>query len=240
VQKQLLGNHTKREDEIATRPLDFDEVPIFNTTAGYGNFILPGVLVLIIQQAMLLGVGMIAGTRREERLANPYPTSLHGWHSWLTATQALAGQSTAYLLIFSVMLAWVSLAVPHIFGFVSMVHAWDLLLFFTPYLLACVFFATTFSALVRYRESVMLVVVFMSVPLLFMSGVSWPQSNIPGVWQGVSCLFPSTFCIRGFVRMSSMGALLGDVQTEYHSMWLQVAVYGVFALIITKLRTRMT
>lgn len=240
VQKQLLGNHTKREDEIATRPLDFDEVPIFNTTAGYGNFILPGVLVLIIQQAMLLGVGMIAGTRREERLANPYPTSLHGWHSWLTAIQTLAGQSTAYLLIFSVMLAWVSLAVPHIFGFVSMVHAWDLLLFFTPYLLACVFFATTFSALVRYRESVMLIVVFMSVPLLFMSGVSWPQSNIPGVWQGVSCLFPSTFCIRGFVRMSSMGALLGDVQSEYHSMWLQVAVYGVFALIITKLRTRMT
>ena len=182
VQKQLLGNHTKREDEIATRPLDFDEVPIFNTTAGYGNFILPGVLVLIIQQAMLLGVGMIAGTRREERLANPYPTSLHGWHSWLTAIQTLAGQSTAYLLIFSVMLAWVSLAVPHIFGFVSMVHAWDLLLFFTPYLLACVFFAITFSALVRYRESVMLIVVFMSVPLLFMSGVSWPQSNIPGVW----------------------------------------------------------
>lgn len=240
VQKQLLGNHTKREDEIATRPLDFDEVPIFNTTAGYGNFILPGVLVLIIQQAMLLGVGMIAGTRREERLANPYPTSLHGWHSWLTAIQTLAGQSTTYLLIFSVMLAWVSLAVPHIFGFVSMVHAWDLLLFFTPYLLACVFFAITFSALVRYRESVMLIVVFMSVPLLFMSGVSWPQSNIPGVWQGVSCLFPSTFCIRGFVCMSSMGALLGDVQSEYHSMWLQVAVYGVFALIITKLRTRMT
>ena len=63
LQKELLGNHTKREDEIATKPLEFDEVPIFNITGGYGNFIIPAVVTLIIQQAMLLGVGMIAGTR---------------------------------------------------------------------------------------------------------------------------------------------------------------------------------
>ena len=238
VQKKMLGNHTKRDDEIATRPLDFDEVPLFNTTGGYGNFVLPGVLVLIIQQALLLGVGMINGTRREERLRNPYPTSLKGWHSWGEAISTLLGQTTAYLMVFSVMLAWITLVVPRIFGFVSMVHGLDLLLFFTPYLLACVFFAVCFSSLVRYRESVMLVVVFTSLPMLFMSGISWPQSSIPGVWQGVSCLFPCTFAIRGFIRMSSMGALLGDVATEYYAMWVLVAIYGSLALIITKLRTR--
>ena len=234
----MLNNSTKRENDIATKPLDFDEVPIFNTTAGYGNFILPGVLVLIIQQAMLLGIGMIAGTRREERLANPYPTSLKGWNSWKNAISTLLGQSTAYLLIFSVMLAWVALVIPKIFGFVSMVHGLDLLIFFTPYLLSCVFFAICFSSLVRYRESVMLAVVFMSLPLLFLSGVSWPQSSIPGFWQGISCLFPSTFCIRGFIRMSSMGALLGDVMSEYHALWILTVIYGCLALVITKLRTR--
>jgi len=140
-------------------------------------------------------------------------------------------------MIFSVMLAWITLVVPKIFGFVSMVHGIDLLLFFTPYLLACVFFSITVSSMITYRESVMLVVVFTSVPLLFMSGVSWPQSSIPGVWQGVSCLFPSTFSIRGFIRMSSMGALLGDVIKEYYALWILTAVYGVTALIVTKLRT---
>ncbi len=237
IQTQLLSNNTKREDEIATRPLDFYEVPIFNTTGGYGNFILPGVLVLIIQQAMLLGVGMTAGTRREERLKRHHKMTLRGRQSWKTAAKMFAGQSIAYLMIFSVMLAWITLVVPKIFGFVSMVHGIDLLLFFTPYLLACVFFSITVSSMITYRESVMLVVVFTSVPLLFMSGVSWPQSSIPGVWQGVSCLFPSTFCIRGFIRMSSMGALLGDVIKEYYSLWILTAVYGVTALIVTKLRT---
>ena len=85
------------------------------------------------------------------------------------------------------------------------------------------------SAVMRYRENVMLLVVFSSVILLFMSGVSWPQSNIPAFWQGVSWLFPSTFGIRGFVRMNTMGATLTDVSTEYRALWIQTVVYFVLA-----------
>lgn len=59
------GNWTEREDEITAKPLDFDEVQIFNATGGYGNFIIPGVLMLIIQQTLLLGVGLSVGTARE-------------------------------------------------------------------------------------------------------------------------------------------------------------------------------
>jgi ABC-2 type transport system permease protein len=83
----------------------------------------------------------------------------------------------------------------------------------------------------------MLVVVYTSLPLLFLSGISWPQSSIPGWWQGVAYMFPSTFGIRGFVRMSSMGALLGDVTPEYHMLWILTLIYGCIALIVTKLRT---
>ena len=64
---QIAGSNsfTARDEEIATRPLDFDEVPIFNATGGYGNAILPGVLMLILQQSLLLGIGLAAGTARE-------------------------------------------------------------------------------------------------------------------------------------------------------------------------------
>ena len=120
-------------------------------------------------------------------------------------------------------------AVPYMFNFISLVSWKSLMLFILPYLLACIFFSMTISALMRYRENVMLLVVFSSVPLLFMSGVSWPQSNIPSFWQGVSWLFPSTFGIRGFVRMNSMGATLEDISTEYHALWIQAVVYFVLA-----------
>lgn len=237
IQRQLLGNKTAREDEISTQPLAFDEVPIFNTTGGYGNFILPGVLILIIQQAILLGVGMIAGTEREKLFSNY--AAVEGRSRLMKALEIFCGKSMAYTLLFSVMLAWITLGVPHIFGFVSLVHAKDLFLFLTPYLLACVFFAITFSELVRYRESVMLIVVFTSVPLLFMSGVSWPQVEIPGVWQGVSTIFPSTFGIRGFLRMSSMGALLPDVANEFKALWTQVIIYAATAVFVVWRRVKM-
>ena len=48
IQITQAGGFTDRDDEITTEPLAFDEVPIFNTTMGYGNAILPAVLVLIL------------------------------------------------------------------------------------------------------------------------------------------------------------------------------------------------
>lgn len=229
IQKQLLGKYTKREEEIGTKPLDFDDVPIFNVTGGYGNFILPAVLVLIIQQALALGVGMLAGTEREKHFAN---------YKGKNPAVVLAGKTLSVGSIFAVMLAWITLVVPHIFGFVSMVHGWDLLQFLTPYLLACIFFAICISELVRYRESVILVVVFSSIILLFLSGVSWPMSAVPQFWEGVAAIFPSTNAIRGFVRMSSMGALLPDVAPEYHRLWIQTVVYALLALLVVWRRTK--
>ena len=212
-------------------PLYFEEVPIFNTTGGYGNFIIPGVLVLIIQQALLLGVGMIAGTRREKRYYKKIPDQ-----EWKIA--GMLGHSFAYLMIFSIMLTWITLVVPRIFGFVSLVHGSTLFHFLVPYLLACVFFAITVSSFVRYRESVMLIVVFTSLPMLFLSGVSWPLSSISGFWQGVSYAFPSTFGIRGFIRMSSMGAELADVEHEYFGLWIQTIVYFLLSCTIYQVRGR--
>ena len=237
IQRHRLGNTTVREDEISTSPLTFDEVPMFNTTAGYGNFILPAVLVLIIQQALLLGVGMINGTDRENRFSR-YRRGKSDGSSLSFAITLLVAKTIAYMLIFSVMLAWITIVVPHIFGFVSMVHGWDLFRFMMPYLLSCIFLSITASALIRYRESVMLVVVFSSLILLFMSGVTWPMSSISGVWQGISQIFPSTFGIRGFVRMNSMGARLPEVAAEYHALWVQTVVYAFAALYVLWRRVR--
>lgn len=226
IQIELTGNATAREDELTTRPLDFDEVPMFNNTAGYGNFIIPGVLILIIQQTLLLGVGMAAGTARER---NNYGFLVPANKHYRGVMRIVWGKALAYFMIYIVMGTYLLCAVPYMFNFISLVSWKSLMPFILPYLLACIFFSMTISVLMRYRENVMLLVVFSSVPLLFMSGVSWPQSNIPSFWQGVSWLFPSTFGIRGFVRMNSMGATLEDISTEYHALWIQTVVYFVLA-----------
>jgi len=219
IQTAVSGAYTNREEQIASKPLDFEEVPIFNTTSGYGNFVLPGVLVLIIQQALLLSVGLLSGTQREKH----FPMVKH-------VIDAYFGKGLAFCIIFSVMLAYCTLVVPRMFGFVMMVHFIDWLIFMTPYLIACVAFAVVGSEMIPFREAVMLTAVCTSVPFLFLSGISWPQSGIPGFWQTVANYLPSTFAIRGFIRMSSMGARIGDVLPEFRALSILAVLYCLAAL----------
>ena len=211
-----------REEQIQARPLDFQDVPIFNPQGGYGTFVIPAVLMLIFQQTLVLGIGLGAGTAREN---SPYGDLIPVHPAYSGIYRIVWGKALCYIMVYAVMGAYLTMVVPRIFSFVAMVKGLDLLLLMIPYLLACVFFGMTVSCLVRYRENVMLLMVFISLPLLFLTGISWPQSSIPGVWQGVSWLFPSTFGARAFVRMNTMGASLNDVLPELRYLWIQAAVY---------------
>ncbi len=222
IQLSRLNTFTERDEEINTQPLAVEEVPIFNPTGGYGTAILPGVLILILQQTLLLGIGLSAGTARENnRYKDLVPVSRH----YNGIFRIVLGKALCYFMIYAVMAAYDTLCIPLFFGFTQLVHATDLIGLLLPYLLACIFFGMMLSCLVRYRENVMMLVVFTSIPMLFMSGISWPQTAIPGYWQGISWLIPSTFGIRGFLRISSMGGTLQDIRQEYMALWIQAAVY---------------
>ena len=229
IQTKLSSPYTKRDAEISVRPLAFDDVPIFNPMGGYGNFILPAVLILILQQTLVLGIGLSAGTARENnRYHDLIPIDRH----YQGIFRIIGGKFMCYFMIYAVMGAYLTMAVPRFFSFVSLIHWQDLMVFLFPYILACIFFGMIVSCIVRYRENVMLLMVFVSVPLLFLSGVSWPQSNIPPFWQGVSWLFPSTFGVRAFVRMNTMGGTLSDVMFEYRIIWLQALLYFIITCVV--------
>ena len=222
IQIAQSGGYTDRDDELTVKPLEVDEIAIFNATGGYGNALIPAVLLLILQQTLLLGIGLSAGTARENnRYRDLVPISRHYGGIY----RIVLGKSLCYLMIYAVMGAYITCIVPRLFGYTTMATPGPLFALMVPFLLSCSFFDMAMSCMVRYRENVMLLVVFTSIPLLFMTGISWPQSNIPGIWQGVSLLFPSTFGVRAFLKISSMGATLGDIQQEYQALWLQTLIY---------------
>jgi len=230
IQTKLGGHYTAREEVIAARPLDYADVPIFNPQGGYGSFVLPAVLMLILQQTLALGIGLSAGTSRDENIGRcliPFRDP-----HYRATLPIVFGKAVCYLMIYGVMGTWLVAAVPRLFHFPQLAEWTTLLALMIPYTLACIFFGMVVSCMVKYRENVMLLMVFVSVPLLFLTGVSWPQSNIPGMWQGVSWLFPSTFGCRAFIRLNSMGASLGDVLNELRILWIQVGCYFLITLCV--------
>ena len=229
IKLKLAHNYTSREEAISAQPLAFADVPLFNPAGGYGSFVLPAVLILILQQTLVLGIGLSAGTTRERsRYGWLIPVNRH-YHGLM---RIVWGKSLCYFMIYAVMATWLTIAVPRIFNFPHLAPWWDIAILMFPYTLASIFFGISVSCMVKYRENVMLLMVFISVPLLFMSGVSWPQSNIPAFWQGVSWVFPSTFAVRAFVRVNSMGASLNDVMTEYRMLWVHTFVYFCVACMV--------
>lgn len=229
IKIQRSGNTTSRQDEVSSAPLTYESVTLFNPQGGYAGFLIPAVLILIIQQTLLLGVGLSAGTARENnRFRDLVPLS----RQYQGTLRIVMGKSFAYLMIYAVVSAYILCVIPHWFHLVQIAQPLTLFMFILPYVLACIFFAMTCSIFIHHREACMMIYVFTSVPLLFLSGVSWPSSAIPTFWKIFSYIFPSTWGIKGFISINTMGAELKDVEPAYIALWVQTVFYFLTTCIV--------
>ena len=222
IKMERAGNTTARQDEITAYPIEYEDVAIFNPTNGFAAFLIPAVLILIIQQTLLLGIGLSAGTAREHnQFKDLVPINRH----YNGTLRIVMGNGLSYFMVYSLVAVYILCVVPRLFSLNQIAIPGVLTLFTLPYLTACIFFAMTASIAIRNRETCMLLFVFTSVPLLFLSGISWPGSAMPSFWRYFSYLFPSTFGINGYVRINSMGATLNEVAFEYRALWMQTGIY---------------
>lgn len=218
---------TDRQEQIATQPIGYDYVSLYNPQSGFAAFLMPPVLMLILQQTLMLGIGMTGGGVRERfgQIAVPpgkiYKNPLH----------IVAGRTLFYFVLYLLLAMYMYVVVTRLFTLPQLGHWATYLAFMVPFLLASIFMAITYSAFVYRREDCILLFVFMSVPLLFISGISWPGAAVPDFWRWVGYLFPSTFATNGYVRINTMGASLHDVSREFIAMWIQAGVYFLCSVV---------
>lgn len=225
---------TKRQEAIATQPVNYDYVALYNPQSGFASFLMPAVLMLIIQQTMMLGIGMVGGGIRERYNGRALPPM----RTFSNPLNIACGKTIVYFVIYIVIAAYMFTVVNYLFGLPSRGRFMTYLAFIVPYILASIFMGITFSSFIYRREDCIVMFVFMSVPLLFISGISWPGAAIPRFWQWVGMLFPSTYAINGYVRINSMGASLGQVAPEFTALWIQTGVYLLLSLLFFTIAIR--
>lgn len=229
IQVEHLPYASRIQQEITASPVNIKEVKLYNPQSGFASFIIPAVLILVIQQSLLLGVGTIAGTARDRNFQHGMiPHSKYYKKAW----NIVLGKTCVYLPIYFVMGFWVFWVVPRIFSLTQIGSKVNLMLFLFPFLLACVFFAITLSFISKEREQPFLLFVFTSVPLMFISGISWPKEGIADYWIVFSKIFPSTYGIDGFVKINNMGATLREVLPEYLILWGLAILYFALACLL--------
>ena len=219
-----------REAEIAATPFTYKDVILYNEGMGYGSFLIPALLILVIHQTLFFGVGMITGTAREEdtfyQLIPP--------NSGRSVFHVVVGKALCFFSGYLVVSVYVLGFIPKLFNQPHIGNPIDIAIMIVPFLLAAIFFSMTLSVFIRNRETGFVVFLFTSLILLFLSGTSWPRSSMGQFWVNFSYLFPSTFGINGYVKINSMGANISQVSQEYIGLWVQAGVYFITTMVVYK------
>jgi len=227
-----MGTTTERQKEIARQPVRFDYTPLYNTQSGFATFLIPPVLMLILQQTLLLGIGMSMGRARET-----YRRKLHHLHNlYRRPFEIIIGKSIPYFALYVIMAVYMFTFVTRILDLPALGDFWTYMALIVPFLLACIFMAIVFSCLVYRREDVIMLFVTLSVPMLFISGIVWPHDQMPLFWRWLSYILPSTFGMHAYVRLHSMGANIDQIMPEIQYLWIQAGVYFVIACALYRWR----
>ena len=226
--REHQNNITRREEELARWPIRFDEVKLYNSAGGFCAFLIPPVLMLILQQALCLGVGMSMGRSRERFRGLVIPPTRH----YKNALAIVLGKALVHFLMFMLMGIYMAVCVTHWFGLPNLGHFWEIVGMLVPYVAASTFMAMFWSSFIFRREDCILLFVFMSIPLLFLTGVSWPGASVPPFWKAVGSIFPSTYGANAYVRIQGMGASMGDCHFELQRMWILTGIYFLLTWLI--------
>ena len=231
IQIKRLNKSSSREEDIAVQPIIYQESTLFNTSNGFGSFLIPGVIMLLIQQTLIIAICALNGKRCEE---NTKPTNTQ--QTLLETIFSILGRSFCYIMIYCALGCYLFVVIPYLFSLPQIGNYWDIMGLYLPYLFAVVYWGLFLSNFFQEKEEAYLYLVFTSVILLFLSGISWPAHAIPTGWRVVSYLIPSTFGIQGFIKINTMGAELSEITWEYIGLWLQAV--GYFALCIVAVQTK--
>lgn len=206
-----------------------------DVTQGFASFVMPGIVVLILQQSMLLGITMIAGTARDRRRKNGGIDPLD-YNAGPLAT--VLGKSLCYMMVYLPLSYYILEIIPYMFALPHVGTFWNFMPVVFVVLLATTFLGQTIQVFVRERETSLLVVVFTSVVFLFLSGLTWPRYAFNKFWYMISELIPSTLGIEALIRINSNGSTISDLGSYYYGLWILAGIYFITALLLRYFATR--
>ncbi|WP_084399811.1 ABC transporter permease [Henriciella aquimarina] len=203
----------------AANPLKVIERPLFNTREGYGSTVVPGVVFLIVHQTLLMGLALLAATLREAQGRTKFPL-----RTFLGIALAFFVLGVAEVFYFSGFVFWLQ-DYPRGAGRLG-----DLLLSGGLFVSATIAGALALGSFFRTRERPVQIWIITSLPIYFLSGLSWPIEAMPHWLAVFRRLFPTSSGIQVMIGLNQMGAPLSNLWPDLANLFGLTAAYGVIAV----------
>jgi ABC-2 type transport system permease protein len=210
-------------------PVPLVSRPLFNAAEGYATYVVPAVLILILQQTLLIGIGL-RGVPDLSRLGDGPLLA--------RAAASVAGRTLAFVCLYALHALFYFGVVARLFGFPVRGRALAAAGLVVPFLLATSFLGLALSVLFTRRESAIQTLLFTSLPAVFLAGFSWPPGALPGWLRLASRAIPSTSAIPALLRVNQAGASLSHVRHELAVLWGLAAAFFALAVLAQSRRAR--
>ncbi len=216
---EKLKNGAEPADAI---PWSLKTIDLFNTGSSYTQYIIPAVFMLILQQTLLIGIGILGGGINEmlESGGRFYYTEAK-LHYVIPARILIFGSIFFIHLLFYLGFMF------DFYGISCVADPTQLLMLSGIFLLAVILFGNFLGALFPYREMATPVVLFSSLPLVFAVGFVWPVEAMPAFVHDLAMLVPSTPAIDAFLKLNQMGSSFRDILPQMTALIIQALLYGI-------------
>ena len=216
------------------KPIRVVGTALYNVTEGYGSYLIPGVMIVIIFQTLFMVIGMLTGEEAHTGAIRAYRKQ--GSNAWGAALRMVCGKTVVYLALYTLFSLFLLGLLPLFFSIPHIGNGFHVFLLMVPFLLSTSFFALAASYFFTDSEAPILMIAFFSVGLIFLSGISYPLELMPWYWQAVHYIIPATPATLAFVKINSMGATMNDIQPEYLTLCIQTVLYFALAVWVYRLK----
>lgn len=207
-------------------PADVTGTALYNYTGGYGTYLIPAVLIVIIFQTLMMVIGMISGDERDAGTIRRFAEKGLGFGNM---ARIVTGKTFVYVMLYAVFSLFMLGVLPLIYQLPDIGSTLNIIALLIPFLIATSFFGLAASVFFTDSEAPLLMIAFFSVGLIFLSGVSYPMELMPWYWRMSHFIFPAAPATLAFVKLNSMGASMEEIHVEYITLWIQCVVYFVLA-----------
>ena len=229
IRQQLINDAGIIADNIGGTPIENEAIMLGDTEQGFASFVIPGIIILILQQSLVLGVTLMIGTSEDRRRRN---RGYDPQEVKAPISASVLGKAFCYIFIYVPLVLYIIHFIPWMFNLPHIGDLRECFLFAMPLIIASIFYGMTVSYLVREREMSLMVVVFTSVVFLFLCGLTWPRYAMNSLWIWIGNTVPCVWGVEGFIRMNSNGASLEANSTQYYALWILAIIYFVTACLV--------
>jgi len=227
IQRYMFDGKSYEQAAIAASPITTHTHILYNPNSAYGSFVMPGLILIIIQQTLLIGIGILGGSFSASKKS---PFLLPVAQRTREVLPYLLGKTGAYLVVSLINVGLAVILVHHWFNYPDKGNMLYVTMLLLPFLLAVIFLGIGLSTLFRHRESSIVFMVFLSPIALFLTGISWPVSAMPEWIVTLSKIFPGTIAVPAYLRLRTMGVGLAEIRHDMIFLYIQAAIYGAFTL----------